>query len=181
MIEDKKEPQTNHNKCWVGGPNNKNETVDIKSEKSTRSDEDTQKTATGNLPKETPAMNHKKQAAQTHMGQIKLTEVTSDIFATLDKGDICRYGTTGWILRCPKCAELIITEDDTHKTYTNRDNTVYRLSPSLVCPHGNCNWHVWGTISPETITEEEAKAAIEKDNEDDNEEFILPLSTHTAH
>lgn len=105
----------------------------------------------------------------TSLGGVSLTEVTTRIFSQMKKGEICRYGNTGWIIRCPECGNLIITEDDTHKTYISPDNQLYRLSPSLVCPREECTWHVFATITPETAEidkETDAKATTEEESTD---------------
>lgn len=121
--------------------------VNVTSVKPPRGDEDTQKTHL--VDDDKTVRNTLAEVLNT--GNVRLLEVTNSIFQQLKKGQICRYGTTGWILRCPQCGKLIIMEDDTHKTYVNRDQTHYRLTPSLVCPHQDCTWHVFAVVVPEDV------------------------------
>lgn len=137
------------------------EDVKIETTKLPRGDENTQKLI---LKEE-----NENRVARTHLSNIRLTEVTSNIFALLKKGEICRYGNTGWMVRCPECERLLIMEDDTHKTYISPDNSIYRLSPSLVCPHQDCNWHVFAVVIPEfakNVTEV-TNADLEPSEEDE--------------
>ena len=138
--------------------------VEVKSEKPKRGDENTQKT-TKHIQKEIILAN------QSHLGRVKLTEVTNEIFSSLRKEEICRYGTTGWILRCPQCDNLIIMEDDTHKTYVTENNSYYRLQPSLVCPNEKCNWHVFAVVVPEDIDLEEENKGKQDDNKTTTSSF----------
>lgn len=94
-------------------------------------------------------------AQQAIFQPVKLQEVSEKIYSQIEPGQIARYGNTGWILRCPKCKTLSIIEADTHKTYIAKDNTTYRLYPSLVCTHKECKWHVFAEIIPETLIVEE--------------------------
>lgn len=137
----------------------------IRSSKPPRGDEDTQRQF-GMAGRRTK---YDRAAERTHLGPVRLTEVTSKIFAAMQKGEICRYGTTGWILRCPQCANLIIMEDDVHKTFVSRDGSYYRLVPSLVCPAQGCDWHVFATVVPETDIEEPEKDDLELEDKDEPE------------
>lgn len=137
----------------------------ISSSKPPRGDEDTQRQFMAD--KKRTKYDHA--AERNHLGPVRLIEVTSKIFAPIQKGEICRYGTTGWILRCPLCANLIIMEDDVHKTYVSRDGSYYRLSPSLVCPAQGCNWHVFATVVPETDVYEPQKEDLELELEDEKD------------
>jgi len=142
--------------------------IEIESEKPPRGDEATQERP------DHEGLKYDRAVAHSHLGPVRLIEVTDQIFSALEKGQICRYGTTGWMLRCPECSDLIIMEEDTHKTYVSRDNSYFRLTPSLVCPNPKCTWHVFATVVPETVDEEEPvveeTAAAEEETTDDQVE-----------
>jgi hypothetical protein len=137
----------------------------IESEKPPRGDEDTQRLGgamPGNKKDLRPLEDY------DHLGNVKLTEVTNHIFSALRKGEICRYGNTGWIMRCPQCGDIMILEDDTHKAFIARDGQYYRISPSLVCPNEACRWHVFAVIKPEDTDDGIVEIEIEEENAEGN-------------
>lgn len=99
-------------------------------------------------------------AQKEKIGSVQLTEVTSQLFSGLKKGQICRFGE-GWIFHCSKCDTFIYTDEE-FKSLVSPKQVFYRLSPSIVCPNPECDWHMMVTIKPEDDLVE-----IEEENERD--------------
>jgi hypothetical protein len=101
-----------------------------------------------------------------NMGTHKMAEVTSFLLEQMGIGEVCRFGT-GWVFRCPKCKEFIFT-DEQYKTFSVSERDFYRVSPSVCCPHDDCDWHQYIVVEPEFEVEIEEEGETNEAKAEDN-------------